>query len=88
MRWPGVAAEARQILLSREFSLLNEFEKKDVALTKKLETCRSQKAEVVADITTCQEKLQEKKAEIEIWQEKDKIIMSEFNSIVGESNAT
>lgn len=78
-----VAAELRQILLFREQQLLNEFEKKDNSLSTKLDSCRQQKSEVLAEITSCQENLAAKKAELAIWQEKDRVIMEEFNSIVG-----
>ncbi|CAK8998816.1 Cilia- and flagella-associated protein 44 (WD repeat-containing protein 52) [Durusdinium trenchii] len=77
------AAELRQILLSRELRLLNEFEKKDVALSQKLELCKQQRTEVVTEISGCLEKLAAKKAEVEVWQEKDRLIMDEFNAIVG-----
>ncbi|GBG26863.1 Echinoderm microtubule-associated protein-like 1 [Hondaea fermentalgiana] len=78
-----VAAELRQILLFREQQLLNEFEKKDHALSSKLDSCRQQKSEVLAEITSCQENLAAKKAELAIWQEKDRVIFEEFHTLVG-----
>ena len=79
-------ARMRVLTLQDELILLKNFEKKDNLLTVKLEKCRTDKAQVVADIADSQDKLAAKKAEIDVWQEKDKFIINEFNSLVGESN--
>eukprot|EP01083_Nonionella_stella_P289690 985844_1 len=67
----------------QELKILQEFGGREEELNKKLQKCRAEKAEVVVDLTECQDKLSAKLQEIQAWQEKDKRIMGEFNSIVG-----
>jgi len=78
--------DMRMLVLYQELVLLKEFEKKDNMLAKKLEAKRIEKADIVAKIGECQERLAVKKTEIEGLLERDKAIVSEFNGIVGEQN--
>jgi len=66
--------------------LLREFETKDTALAVKMEKCRAEKDGVVTAISEFQEQLGTKREEIAVWQEKDKLIVNEFNALVGEGN--
>ena len=42
--------------------------------------------QVVVDLTECQDKLSAKLLEIQAWQEKDKRIMGEFNTVCANKN--
>lgn len=78
-----VSAQLQQVTLYREFCLLNEFEKKDEALTCKMAACKQQKTEVMSAITNCLELLTAKKNETAEWQEKDRLFMEEYHAVVG-----
>jgi len=78
--------DLRKLALFQELQLLKEFEKKDVSLAQKLETKHHEKSEIVGRVAECQDKLTQKKGEIERLLEKDKQIMQEFNSALGENN--
>ncbi|KAG8464582.1 hypothetical protein KFE25_009950 [Diacronema lutheri] len=80
------ATDMRRLLLFRELQLLKEFEKRDLALAKRLELKRAEKAELVARISECQERLSAKRLEIERLLTKDKEIMAEYNAAVGDNN--
>ena len=80
-------AEMRMLTFLQELEMLKEFEKKDKSLTAKLEKCKVEKGTIVTEISECHTKLEAKRAEIEVWQEKDKVIESEFANLVPESNA-
>lgn len=71
------------IVLYKELQILKEFEQREAELTKKLLKCRTAKAQVVVDLTECQDKLSVRLEEIQQWQQKDKAIIQEFESIVG-----
>eukprot|EP01084_Bolivina_argentea_P312904 541776_1 len=74
------------LTLLSELLVLSNFEDREIELNGKLLSCRTEKAQVVVDLTETQEKLSSKLEEIRLWQEKDKKIMKEFDSIVGERN--
>jgi len=80
------AADLRMLTLYQELVLLREFETKDSALAAKMEKCKAEKDGVVAAISDFQDQLATKREEIAVWQEKDKDIMNEFNTLVGEGN--
>jgi WD40 repeat protein len=82
------AAEMRMLTLYQELVLLKQFETKDLALAAKMDKCVSEKAAVVSEISDCQNKLATKNEEIGVWQEKEKTIMGEFHSLVGDANAS
>merc|ERR1712129_507262 len=48
--------------------------------------CRTQKAQVVVDLTECQERLAAKLEEINAWQQKNAKLQREFDQIVAKSN--
>ena len=73
-------------LMTKELNILSSFEEKERELNVRLLKCRTEKAQVVVDLTECQERLSSKLDEIQTWQEKDKRIMKEFDHIVGERN--
>jgi len=78
--------DLRKLVLFKELQLLKEFEKKDISLAKRLESKHSEKSEIVSKVAECQDKLAQKKVEIERLLEKDKMIMSEFHSALGDNN--
>eukprot|EP00487_Bulimina_marginata_P001294 TRINITY_DN12779_c0_g1_i1.p1 TRINITY_DN12779_c0_g1~~TRINITY_DN12779_c0_g1_i1.p1 ORF type:complete len:105 (+),score=14.80 TRINITY_DN12779_c0_g1_i1:39-353(+) len=73
------------LTLLKELSVLLKFENREIELNGKLLKCRTEKAQVVVDLTECQERLSSKLEEIHLWQEKDKNT-KEFDNIVGERN--
>lgn len=75
--------EAKKIVLYHELAMLKEFEITDDALEQKMRSTHAQKAQALAEINACQERLSEKKAEVEIWQEKVRENMEEFHRLVG-----
>ena len=79
-------AEMRALTFLSESEMLKEFEKKDKALSTKLEKCKMEKGSVTTEIGECKVKLEAKRQEIAVWQEKDKVIEHEFSSLVPESN--
>lgn len=70
----------------QELALLKEFEKKDTSLAKRLESKHNEKGELVSRVAECQEKLTQKKMEIERLLDRDRQIMAEFASALGENN--
>ena len=79
-------AEMRGLTFLSELEMLKEFEKKETMLSTKLEKNKIEKGSVSTEIGECKTKLEAKRQEIEVWQEKDKVIESEFSSLVPESN--
>lgn len=75
--------DLKLLTLYQELLMLKQFEGNENALNTKLLKCKSDKAVVVSEIGECQEKLQTKLDEIQAWQEKDKAIFNEFNTVVG-----
>ncbi|KAL1522827.1 hypothetical protein AB1Y20_017796 [Prymnesium parvum] len=78
--------DLRKLVLFKELQLLKEFEKKDVSLAKRLEQKHYEKTDIVSKVAECQDTLAQKKLEIERLLEKDKMIMSEFHSALGDNN--
>ena len=56
-------------------------------LSQKMSKAKAEKASVATEISECRIKLEAKRKEIEVWQEKDKVIENEFANLVPESNA-
>merc|ERR1712028_143683 len=80
------AADLRMLTLYQELVLLRVFATKDAGLSAKMDKCRGEKDGVVSAIADFQDQLATKREEIAVWQEKDKHIMNEFNTLVGEGN--
>lgn len=80
------AAELRLLLLHAELKLLRDLAKRDDALNAKLDKARTEKATITAAVLECKQKLAEKKAEIEVWQEKDEQILNDFHALVSETH--
>ncbi len=78
--------DLRKLVLFQELTLLKEFEKKDTSLAKRLESKHNEKSEIVAKVAECQEKLTQKKMEIERLLDRDRQIMAEFHAALGENN--
>ena len=76
--------DLRMLVLMQELRLLKEFEKRDNALVAKLDGKREEKADVVARIAECQEKLAGRKAEIDKLNPRQ--VLAEFQQLVPESN--
>eukprot|EP01083_Nonionella_stella_P152343 488165_1 len=72
--------------LFKELKVLRQFEDREIGLNGKLLKCRTEKAQVVVDLTETQERLSSKLEEIRLWQEKDETIQREFVRIVGQRN--
>ena len=81
------AAELRLLVLLQELNLLRTFEAKDAALAGKLDKFSREKGEVTANIRDCETRYTAKKAELEVWQEKDASIGHEFDALVPESHS-
>ncbi|KAJ3297198.1 Cilia- and flagella-associated protein 44 [Borealophlyctis nickersoniae] len=79
-------ADMKLLLLYREWVLLKEFEKYDNALADKLVMKRNEKDDIDLKIRECQEKLNGKKAEIELVIKREKDVQDEFHRTVGENN--
>ncbi|KAJ3035172.1 Cilia- and flagella-associated protein 44, partial [Rhizophlyctis rosea] len=79
-------ADMKLLLLYQEWVLLKEFEKHDNALADKLINKRNEKDEIDVRIKECQEKLNGKKAEIELVIKREKEIQEEFHRALGENN--
>merc|ERR1712228_747096 len=71
------------LTLLKELELLSSFEETEILLNGKLLKNRTQKAQVVVDLTECQERLAAKLEEIHQWKQKDLKIQCEFDQIVG-----
>jgi cilia- and flagella-associated protein 44 len=80
-------AEMRMLTFLNELDMLKEFEVKDKSLSTKLEKSKIEKGTISTEIAECKVKLTAKRQEIEVWQEKDKVIEAEFANLVPESNA-
>jgi len=78
--------DLRKLVLFQELALLKEFEKKDTSLAKRLESKHTEKSEIVSRVAECQEKLTQKKMEIERLLDRDRQIMAEFHAALGENN--
>merc|ERR1740138_82678 len=78
--------DLRKLVLFQELALLKEFEKKDTSLAKRLEMKHTEKSEIVSRVAECQEKLTQKKMEIERLLDRDRQIMAEFHAALGENN--
>jgi WD40 repeat protein len=76
--------DLRLLLLYQELKLLKEFEKRDQALAQKLEAKCLEKAEVVSRIAECQERLANKKADIERLNPKQ--LFGQLQAIVPETH--
>jgi hypothetical protein len=72
------------LLLYQELKLLKEFEKRDQSLAQKLEAKCLEKAEVVSRIAECQERLANKKADIERLNPKQ--LFGQLQAIVPETH--
>lgn len=75
--------EVNEMLLYYELVLLKEFEKTDEALERSRENTLEQKNVALSEMSGCEERLSEKKAEMEVWQEKSVGNMEEFHRMVG-----
>eukprot|EP00488_Nonionellina_sp_1-RS-2012_P004283 TRINITY_DN9587_c0_g1_i1.p1 TRINITY_DN9587_c0_g1~~TRINITY_DN9587_c0_g1_i1.p1 ORF type:complete len:136 (+),score=19.99 TRINITY_DN9587_c0_g1_i1:208-615(+) len=60
------------LTLLKELSVLHNFQEQEVFLNGKLLKCRTEKAQVVVDLTETQQRLSSKLEEIRLWQEKDR----------------
>ena len=76
--------DLRLLLLYQELKLLKEFEKRDQALAQKLEAKCLEKAEVVSRVAECQERLANKKADIERLNPKQ--LFGQLQAIVPETH--
>jgi len=76
--------DLRLLLLYQELKLLKEFEKRDQSLAQKLEAKCLEKAEVVSRIAECQERLANKKADIERLNPKQ--LFGQLQAIVPETH--
>ena len=79
-------ADMKLLVLHEELLALNELEEKDEALLKKTTKCRHDKTGIMHEIKECQDKLSEKKGEIEQWQLEEASLQAEFTALVGENS--
>lgn len=76
--------DLRMLVLFQELRLLKEFEKRDNDLIGRLDQKREEKAEMVAKISDCQEKLAARKAEIDKLNPRQ--VQAELATLVPETN--
>ena len=76
--------DLRMLVLYQELKLLNEFEKRDNALVKKIDDKREEKNDVVVKIADCRDKIAARKVEIDKLNPKQ--VMAEFTQLVPETN--
>ena len=81
----GVLARSH-FKFTQELALLTEFEARDCGLQAKLSKCKSDKAQVVSEIHECNEKLAAKRAELEVWQQKDSLVLQDFLALLPEEH--
>ncbi|KAI8820502.1 uncharacterized protein EV422DRAFT_496817 [Fimicolochytrium jonesii] len=80
------SVDIKLLLLYREWVLLKEFEKHDNFLADKLVQKRGEKKDIDTKIKECQEKLNGKKADIEVVIQKERTVHDEFRQLLGENN--
>ena len=78
--------DLRFLTLLKELFLLSSFEEREIFLNGALLKNRTCKAQIVVDLTECQERLAAKLEEINEWKQKDERIQTEFDQIVGQRN--
>ncbi|OQS01330.1 phytophthora infestans avirulence-associated protein 3.4F-A [Achlya hypogyna] len=66
-----------------ELVLLEQFESKETLLVSKLEKCKADKAQIVRDLTECNDQLLQKRKELEEWQASEAAIQTDFVALVG-----
>ncbi|RHY27270.1 hypothetical protein DYB32_006884 [Aphanomyces invadans] len=69
-----------------ELVLLEQFESKENLLVSKLEKCKTDKAQVVRELTDCSDQLASKRKDMEEWQRNESTVQGEFVSLVGLSH--
>ena len=77
------STDLKLLTLYQELYLLKDFEENENKLFAKLTKARSNKAQVVGEMSDCERSLSHKLSEIKAWQEKDKQVMLDFNLVVG-----
>jgi WD40 repeat protein len=75
--------DMKLLTLYQELTLLKEFEENENTLLGKVQKARTQKVQVVSEKKDCEKQLNHKLADIKAWQEKDKQVVADFNSVVG-----
>jgi hypothetical protein len=76
------SAEAKLFLLYEELGMLAKLEEKDDELHERSQGCRRERASVMHKIRECQDKLSEKKDEIEHWRKTELGLQKQFTEIL------
>uniref|UniRef100_A0ABM0LYK4 Myosin-2 heavy chain-like n=1 Tax=Saccoglossus kowalevskii TaxID=10224 RepID=A0ABM0LYK4_SACKO len=79
-------ADLRHVTLFEELQLLKEFEKRENVLADKVEGKNREKGDMQMKVMECQQKLDNKKKDIERLQEKEKTLCTQFQQSLGENN--
>ncbi|XP_070551975.1 cilia- and flagella-associated protein 44-like isoform X2 [Ptychodera flava] len=79
-------ADLRHVTLFQELQLLKEFEKRENVLADKVEAKNKEKSDMQMKVMECQQKLDNKKKDIEKLQEKEKALYAQFQQSLGENN--
>mmetsp|Transcript_22443 Transcript_22443/g.56709 ORF Transcript_22443/g.56709 Transcript_22443/m.56709 type:complete len:1880 (+) Transcript_22443:135-5774(+) len=79
-------AQTKLLLLYEELGTLNELEAEDAKLMQKSSKCKADRLGIMAQIKECQDKLQEKREEIESWRIEEQNLQSEFSELVGDNS--
>ena len=77
-------AEMKLILFYEELIFLKSMEDKDIALTKRLASCRQEKGQILKEINEISRKLKDKKKEIDDIKEKEEELMVRFHELCPE----
>lgn len=57
-----------------------------MALMEAAQKCRTDRGQIMTNIRECQDKLNDKKIEIEGWRKQETVLQREFTQIVGENS--
>ncbi|CAD7971385.1 unnamed protein product [Amoebophrya sp. A120] len=79
-------AQTKLLLLYEELQTLNDLEAEDAKLMQKSSKCKQDRLTIMAQIKECQDKLQEKRDEIENWRNEEQNLQAEFTDTVGETS--
>ncbi|XP_074652110.1 cilia- and flagella-associated protein 44-like isoform X2 [Tubulanus polymorphus] len=79
-------ADLRQVTLFEELVLLKEFEKSENVLADKMEAKQQEKLDMQAKVLECQQKLDNKRKDIERYQEKERALHAMFLASLGDNN--
>ncbi|GMH39549.1 hypothetical protein BSKO_07447 [Bryopsis sp. KO-2023] len=79
-------AEMRRLVMFKELGLLNEFQKREVVLSTKLQDKMADRAMILEKISECQGRLEQKKVELDELEGRQTAVVAEFDELVPENH--